>query len=222
MSQLNSSLEAQAKILGVDLFGVTHISNLENHAGLIPKSILNRYTYAVSIGYVIPSSILYNSTKEVYHQFLENSIIPTLNRTAIYLSRIIEKKNGKAFPVPAYNFIYDCDFPFYFHDLVASYAGIGWLGKNNRLVNKLYGSRVQTTTILTDIELEISDVAENLCNDCTICVDSCPEKALSGMPFHPQHNISERQNPEKCIIMYGKNKISETCLKCINTCPYNK
>ncbi len=222
MNQLNTSLETQAKILGVDLFGVTSLKRLDGHTNLLPKSILNRYYFAISIGYVIPSTIILNSTKDVFHHFLERTILPTLDRTSIYLSRIIEKKNGKAFPIPAYNYLYGSNHPYYFHDLVASYAGIGWLGKNSRLVNKNHGSRIQTTTILTDIDLDLSEISENLCNECTICVDSCPQNALTDIPFHPEHDISDRLDANMCLIDYHNDHISNICIKCLNTCPYNK
>lgn len=222
MGQIETSLETQAKILGVELFGVGPISNYYDHYGMISKTILKRYVNAISIGYVIPKSVLYDSTSDYYKYFLNNTILPTLDRTTIYLTRIIERSGGNAFPVPAFNIINDANFPFYFHDLVASYSGIGWLGKNNRLINKKHGSRIHCATILTDLDLEANDILESLCKDCTICIDNCPVNALTGLPFHPEHKISERLNEDNCLISYSNNKVSEVCLKCINVCPYNK
>jgi epoxyqueuosine reductase QueG len=222
MSQIETSLETQAKILGVELFGVTSIENFYDHKGVISKTILKRYKNAISIGYVIPKSILYDSTSDYYTYFLNNTITPTLDRASLYLSRIIERNDGNAFPVPAYNYINDSEYPFYFHDLVASYSGIGWLGKNNRLINKKYGARVQCGTILTDLELETDEISENFCKDCNICTENCPEVALSGFPFHPDHDVNERLNSKKCLLEYSGSSVSNICLKCLNVCPYNK
>ena len=222
MGQLETSLEAQAKILGIELFGISPVSNFYDHYGMISKTILKRYSNAISIGYVIPKSLLYDSTSDYYKYFLNNTILPTLDRTAIYLSRIIEKNGGNAFPVPVYNYINDSEFPFYFHNLVASYAGLGWLGKNNRVINKKYGSRIHCATILSDLELEPNDICENLCKDCSICMGNCPTNALTGLPFHPEHKISERINVNDCLLRYDFNNVSEVCLKCVNICPYNK
>ncbi|SRR6056297_2254731 len=222
MSQVETSLETQAKILGIELFGVSSIENFYDNKGIISKTILNRYVNAISIGYVIPKSLIYDSTSDYYSYYLNNTVIPTLDRAALYLSRIIERNGGNAFPVPAYNYINNQHFPFYFHNLVASYSGIGWLGKNNLLINKKYGARIQCTTILTDLELELNEISENLCKDCNICIENCPTNALSGLLFHPNHDIKERLDNEKCILSYSDSGNDEICLKCLNICPYNK
>ena len=70
MGQLETSLEAQAKILGIELFGISPVSNFYNHYGMISKTILKRYSNAISIGYVIPKSLLYDSTSDYYKYFL--------------------------------------------------------------------------------------------------------------------------------------------------------
>ena len=61
-------------------------------------------------------------------------------------------------------------------------AGLGVLGRNTLLMNKDYGNMIQIGAILVDIELQEDPVAtyEGCPPDCSICIDSCPQKALDG------------------------------------------
>ena len=58
-------------------------------------------------------------------------------------------------------------------------AGLGTFGRNNLVLHPRLGSRVIFTTVLTDVELEPdAPLTERLCDDCGLCVDSCPGGAL--------------------------------------------
>lgn len=61
---------------------------------------------------------------------------------------------------------------------LAARAGLGWIGKHTLLINKDIGSWFALGEIITDIELEPNQPAENLCGKCTKCIDACPTKAL--------------------------------------------
>jgi len=58
-------------------------------------------------------------------------------------------------------------------------AGLGAFGRNNLVLHPLLGSRVIFTCVLTDLDMPAdSPAAESVCNDCGICVESCPGGAL--------------------------------------------
>ena len=62
-------------------------------------------------------------------------------------------------------------------------CGLGQSGKNTLLVNPEYGPRLGLMAILTSAELDIDEpFTDNLCGDCTRCIDACPTQALT--PYH--------------------------------------
>jgi epoxyqueuosine reductase len=58
-------------------------------------------------------------------------------------------------------------------------AGLGVFGRHNLVISPRFGTRVIFTAVLTDMELTSDPaVAEDLCNQCGLCVDACPARAL--------------------------------------------
>lgn len=58
-------------------------------------------------------------------------------------------------------------------------AGLGSFGRHNLVVHPEFGTRVLFGAILTSLELDPDPpVANNLCNDCGLCVKHCPAEAL--------------------------------------------
>jgi epoxyqueuosine reductase len=58
-------------------------------------------------------------------------------------------------------------------------AGLGVFGRHNLVIHPKFGTRLIFTAILTDLPLPSDPpVTEELCNDCGLCVEICPAKAL--------------------------------------------
>jgi epoxyqueuosine reductase QueG len=58
-------------------------------------------------------------------------------------------------------------------------AGLGAFGRHNLVISPRFGTRIIFTAILTNMELKSDPaVTETLCDDCNICVESCPGRAL--------------------------------------------
>ena len=60
------------------------------------------------------------------------------------------------------------------HRVVAEHAGIGARGKSELIVTKQNGSALRLNSFITPKELERDKKVEDLCGDCTACLDSCP------------------------------------------------
>lgn len=61
---------------------------------------------------------------------------------------------------------------------IARRAGVGWYGKNGIIMTEKFGSWIVLGEILTELELDTDESLQRDCGDCTICIDSCPTKAI--------------------------------------------
>jgi epoxyqueuosine reductase QueG len=100
------------------------------------------------------------------------------------------------------------------HKTVALRAGLGFIGKNNLLVNSKYGCALLFGKVLTTAPfVTMSKKPMKIkCGDCNICVDICPTKALYGKTW----NITTTRD-EMMI-----RKLCNLCLKCLIWCPYTE
>lgn len=74
---------------------------------------------------------------------------------------------------------------------LAYQAGLGWFGKNTCIIHSQKGSLFFLAEILTSLEVkEKLPLHEDLCKNCTKCIDICPTGALSG---------DKLLNANKCI-----------------------
>jgi len=100
------------------------------------------------------------------------------------------------------------------HKTVALRAGLGFIGKNNLLVTELYGCALMLGRVLTAAPfLTTSTMPEEpRCGDCTICVDTCPSKALLGTTWSVTTTRDEIMVRKSCVL----------CHKCMIWCPYTE
>lgn len=142
-----------------------------------------------------------------------------------YLEQIcayIEKLGGKAIHLVDSNTLPE--------RYIAYLAGIGFIGRNNMIITKKYGSYVFLGEIITDLELDcqdkhhfqqIRDYTE--CGDCRICYGECPSKSIHPDKISPNICLSyitqKKDISDKEMSLLKGNVFG--CDFCQLKCPYN-
>ena len=109
---------------------------------------------------------------------------------------------------------------------IAQRAGIGWYGKNGIIITERFGSWVVLGEIITELELDTDESLQRDCGDCTICIDSCPTKAIVS-PYVIDRTkclqfISERVM--KVPLAFREKWVDRLygCTTCQEVCPQNR
>jgi epoxyqueuosine reductase len=108
-------------------------------------------------------------------------------------------------------------------------GGMGFIGKNNMFIIPGYGSFFYLAEILTTTHFDLSptDLMENQCGSCTLCIDSCPTGALEK-PFYLDASkcLSYLTIEYKGAVNRKNGRIMGDCFfgcdRCQEVCPFNR
>ncbi|MEM3389743.1 MAG: 4Fe-4S double cluster binding domain-containing protein [Thermoproteota archaeon] len=229
---LTFELENLAKSLGIDIFGVCDISLALDFICEQGGVHLKKFSRGISIGVRLLDSIvdeLYKRNEaSVFYTYkaLYNTVNSKLDQIAFTLAKYIQDKGYLAYPVPASQIIDQNKLiGVISHKLVANLAGLGWIGKNCLLITPKYGPRVRLASILTNMPLYTGTPVENRCGECNMCVQACPAKAFTGVPFRPEEPREKRFNAQLCY-KYQREREAKMgdslCGMCVYICPYGR
>jgi epoxyqueuosine reductase len=202
---------------GIDIFGVADISEIKNEFKISPKTLQN-LDKAVCLGVMLSQAVLSEieevPTKLYFHHYkIVNSF---LDQVALKLCNIIQKEGFSALAIPATQIIdWEKNTAHLSHRKLGVLAGLGWIGRNNLLVNQKLGSQFRLVSILTSMPLKADNVIEKDCGECSLCVKICPAGAIQEKPVDFDH--------VKC---FGKLKSFQSqrqveqfvCGVCVNIC----
>jgi len=173
-------LRTQALDLDFSFFGIADITHIREKFYLDEKTT-SKYDRAISLGKRLLDSIIDDiddqPTKLYFHHYRQLNFF--LDRQALALSSYIQEQGFLAMPLPASQILdWKKHFGHVSHKHVGVQAGVGWIGRNNLLVNPVFGSRFRLVTILTDMPLEPDKPVESDCGVCKKCLPVCPAKAI--------------------------------------------
>jgi len=108
---------------------------------------------------------------------------------------------------------------------VAIDAGMGELGRHGIMLTKELGSALKMATVTTDLPLiydpPVDIGAEEFCQDCKICAESCPRAAI---PFGDKKVVRGVKkwaiNSQACFKIWRET--GTDCGVCIAACPWTK
>lgn len=190
-----------------------------------PKNILKKAKSIISVAqyYLIEEDDNYINNQEPCGKIARFDIGNFYYEVKLKLKKIIDFINQET------NFKYKSKCKSNYVSLVekpiAQRAGIGWYGKNGIIMTEKFGSWVVLGEILTELELDTDEPLQRDCGDCTICIDSCPTRAIVS-PYVIDRTkclqyISER--PMKVPLAY-RDKWGDRlygCTTCQEVCPKN-
>jgi epoxyqueuosine reductase len=114
------------------------------------------------------------------------------------------------------------------HKMVATRAGLGWIGKSDLFVSKVFGPRIRLVSILTNVALDpvAEPVEKSRCGSCKICMDRCPAGAINGKLWDTSVRREEFFDAFKCrekCKEFGEKFLNmdvRVCGICVAVCPF--
>ena len=114
------------------------------------------------------------------------------------------------------------------HKMVATRAGLGWIGKSDLFISNAFGPRLRLVSILTNTPLENAalPVEKSRCGNCKLCMDRCPAKAIKGKLWDISVKREEFFDAFKCrekCREYGEKYLKmnvRVCGICVAVCPH--
>ncbi len=202
---------------GVDLFGVAELGSAREDFNL-PKELLAKFDKGVSLGMRLSESVLSEitqaPTKLYFHHY--RTVNNLLDQIALKVNNHIQKKGFRSLPVPASQVLdWNQQNAHLSHKKIGLLAGLGWIGRNNLLVNSRLGAHFRLVTILTDMPLKTDKPIKRDCESCGVCVKICPAAAIKESPLDFDHIRCFQKLKE-----FHKLRLAEQyiCGVCVNVC----
>ncbi len=165
---------------GVDLFGVADIRKIKMEF-MLSADILAQLDKAVCLGVALSRVVLEEikdaPTRLYFHHY--RTVNNFLDQVALKVGNYIQKKGFLSLPIAASQIVdWQAQKAHLSHKHIGYLAGLGWIGRNNLLVNERQGSRFRLVSVLTDMPLKIDKPAQRSCQGCRLCMAVCPAGAI--------------------------------------------
>ena len=207
--------------------------------GLLDKEY-EGYSYGISIGKKLDAAVVDTvkdfPTQEYYRHFkslnvelssLSEKICNDLRQAGIRCIGIFPSisPDSKEFETYLKKLRYK-----FSHKMVATRAGLGWIGKTDLFISAQFGPRLRLTSILVDhhLETKLPVIDKSRCGSCEICLQNCPAQAATGVlwDIHTDRDVffNAHKCREKCK-EFGEKLIGKdalVCGICVSVCPHGK
>lgn len=165
---------------GLSLFGIADITKIRKEF-ILDEELKVRFDRAISLGKRLLDSIIDDikdrPTRLYFHHYRQLNFF--LDRAAFLVSSFIQEQGFEALPIPASQTIdWENQRGHLSHKKIGYLAGLGWMGRNNLLVNPKLGARFRLVTILTNMPLKADLPLAKDCGPCRKCLEVCPAQAI--------------------------------------------
>jgi epoxyqueuosine reductase QueG len=213
------SLVRIAESEGAVLLGAGKVGDILKKAELLSTNATKDLEYAISIGTILSNRIIEeiedHPTKLYFYHYRRLNI--ALDQAAIKITSFIQKEGFEALPIPASQTIdWENQRGHLSHKIAAVRAGLGWIGRNNLIINEDYGARVRYVTVLTDIPLPLPNAIQRDCGACRSCISVCPAGAIGSS----WEEFDRQKCTEQLKYFSKKYQIGHyICGICVKACP---
>ena len=113
------------------------------------------------------------------------------------------------------------------HKMVATRAGLGWIGKTDLFISKKFGPRLRLASVLVDYPLKPLNqpIDRSRCGKCNLCVAACPARAANGKLWNIHIDRDEFYSAAKCketanrLTLEKIGRDMRLCGICVSVCP---
>jgi epoxyqueuosine reductase len=209
-------MRALSQQWGCSLFGVADLRSFKKEGILLPPSLMDKLSYGISVGFhlsdAILEEILNQPTPLYFHHYQRVNIL--LDTVGLIVTSAIQDLGYQAMSIPASQIVdWKTQKGHLSHKHVASAAGLGWIGRNNLLVNEKFGSRIRLVTVLTDLPLVISPPSIIDCGSCLNCLSVCPAGAIKVRQEEFDHLRCYEQLRTFAKTLHFSHNICGVCVK---------
>jgi epoxyqueuosine reductase len=216
MKENTEKIKALCRQGGGSLLGVADLRSFKKEEILLPSSLMDKLPYGISIGFHLSDAILEEienqPTPLYFHHYQRVNIV--LDTIGLIVTSAMQERGYQAIPIPASQIVdWKIQKGHLSHKHVASAAGLGWIGRNNLLVNEKFGSRIRLVTVLTDLPLVISSPSKKDCGSCLDCLSVCPAGAIKVRQEEFDHLRCYEQLRTFAKTLHFSHNICGVCVK---------
>lgn len=215
-----------------------YIYGFANLTGLLdPK--FGDFKYGISIGRKLDEQIvdpvINGPTKEYYAHY--RTINTQLEQLTVDLSKELNARGIETINIEPTVSTSDLDSKYSLllrtdvsHKMVATRAGLGWIGKTDLFVSKKFGPGLRLVSILikNPVESKEAPIDKSRCGKCNLCVEACPAGAANGRLWDISVKREDFFDPWKCrkqCADFGRLRLgsdARVCGICVAVCPIGK
>lgn len=215
---MNKEIKEKLVSQGVEIIGFVDVS-------MILKNEIVDYPRAIIFAIPLPREFIVSKYKDIpieRDEYLEREhkiedLADLLEQYIIdqgYRARSLSEKKNSINGCATDGFYYEgvkCGISILPIKTIASYAGMGVIGKNNLLMTNDYGSAIVLAAVLTDAPVKTDNytVLMSKCGSCNVCATICPTNALHNHAWTIEGCRDDILDVSKCC----------WCLKCMTHCP---
>lgn len=219
--------------------GKDYIYGFANLEGLLIDEYKD-YSYGISIGKKLDDRIVDSIAEGPTLEDLDHyrDVNNELNELSKNICEELRKKNVKCINVVPTVSSNSEEFKPYLeklrykvsHKMIATRAGLGWIGKTDLFISKEFGARIRLVSILINHPLKLTrkPIDKSRCGNCQVCVIKCPAQAANGKLWDINTDRDEFFDAHKCREKCGElsnlllKKDTRVCGICVSVCPIRK
>lgn len=210
-------LETLAREEGAQLFGVALLGEeIKAKFFLTPPEVFADLIWGVVVGIRLSQKVLQTVTNAPSLLYLHHyrQLNYFLDRLALKIAGFIQDKGYLSLPIPASQIIdWENQCGHLSHKELGRQAGLGWIGRNNLLINPAFGAQVRYVSILTNYPLVPGKPRLADCGSCQKCLPVCPAGAIRENPADFDHLACYTQLRE-----FAKKGGQQICGICVKAC----